>query len=594
MLDLHMLDEQCTFVPMYIATIPNRNSPPAVLLRESYREGGKVKKRTLANLSALAPQHVEVLRRALKGQTLVPAEGAFEILRSRPHGHVAAVLGTARKLGLAEILSGRRQRMRDLALAMIVARVLEPASKLATARQLGTDTLSSTLGEILDVGEAEADDLYEAMDWLVKGQGRIEKKLARRHLKEGDLVLWDVTSSYFEGRHCPLARLGYSRDGRRDRSQVVFGVLTTADGCPVAVEAFPGNTADPQTLGAAVERLRNRFQLDHMVMVGDRGLVTQARIDQDLRPQGIRWVSSLRAPQIRKLWQEGPLQLSLFDQQDLAEITSSDFPGERLIACRNPFLAEERARKREDLLQATEGELEKVRAATLRERRPLRGKAQIGLRVGKVLGRYKVGKHFRLEIAENQLDFARDAERIEEEAALDGIYVVRTSVAAETLSAEEAVRTYKRLSVVERAFRAHKTSGLQVRPIHHRREDRVRAHLFLCMLAYYVQWHMEQQWAPLLFADHEPAEAEARRASVVGPAQRSQAAEQKAQRKKTADGLPVHSFRTLLKDLGTLTLNTLAVGDHISYQQISRPTVLQQRALDLLGVTARIEQPRSQ
>jgi hypothetical protein len=579
---------------MYIATIPNRNSPPAVLLRESYREGGKVKKRTLANLSALAPQHVEVLRRALKGQTLVPAEGAFEILRSRPHGHVAAVLGTARKLGLAEILSGRRQRMRDLALAMIVARVLEPASKLATARQLGTDTLSSTLGEILDVGEAEADDLYEAMDWLVKGQGRIEKKLARRHLKEGDLVLWDVTSSYFEGRHCPLARLGYSRDGRRDRSQVVFGVLTTADGCPVAVEAFPGNTADPQTLGAAVERLRNRFQLDHMVMVGDRGLVTQARIDQDLRPQGIRWVSSLRAPQIRKLWQEGPLQLSLFDQQDLAEITSSDFPGERLIACRNPFLAEERARKREDLLQATEGELEKVRAATLRERRPLRGKAQIGLRVGKVLGRYKVGKHFRLEIAENQLDFARDAERIEEEAALDGIYVVRTSVAAETLSAEEAVRTYKRLSVVERAFRAHKTSGLQVRPIHHRREDRVRAHLFLCMLAYYVQWHMEQQWAPLLFADHEPAEAEARRASVVGPAQRSQAAEQKAQRKKTADGLPVHSFRTLLKDLGTLTLNTLAVGDHISYQQISRPTVLQQRALDLLGVTARIEQPRSQ
>lgn len=577
------------FVPMYIATIPNRGSPPAVLLRESYREDGKVKKRTLANLSALSEEHVEVLRRALKGETLVPAEGTIEIERSRPHGHVAAVLGTARRLGLAELLSSRRHRKRDLVLAMILARVLEPASKLATARQLGADTLSSTLGEILGVADADADELYEAMDWLVKGQARIEKKLARRHLKKGDRVLWDVSSSYFEGRHCPLARLGYSRDHRGDRPQVVFGLLTTGEGCPVAVEAFPGNTADPGTVKTAVERVRDRFQLDEMVMVGDRGMVTQARIDEDLRPRGIRWVTSLPAPQVRKLWQEGPLQLSLFDQQDLAEITSPAFPGERLIACRNPFLAEERARKREALLQATERELEKVRAATLRERRPLRGRDEIGLRVGKVLGRFKVGKHFRLEIGEDRFGFERDQERIEEEAALDGIYVVRTSVAAEALSAEEVVRTYKRLSVVERAFRAHKTSGLMVRPIHHRREDRVRAHLFLCMLAYYVQWHMEQKWAPLLFKDHDPAAGAARRVSVVGPAKRSEAADRKAQKKQTDDGFPVHGFRSLLKDLATLTLNTVVVGDHIRYEQISHPTPVQQRALDLLGVAARIQ-----
>jgi transposase len=573
---------------MYVAIVPNRSSPPAILLRESYREGGKVKKRTLANLSALPMEHVEVLRRALKGETLVPAEEHFEVTRSRPHGHVAAVLGTLRELGLEEVLSTRRHRKRDLVVAMIVARILEPRSKLATARELGGETLASTLGDVVGVGEADADELYEAMDWLIRGQERIEKKLAGRHLAEGGQVLWDVTSTYFEGRHCVLACPGYSRDRRPDRPQIVFGLLTTAEGCPVAVEVFAGNTADPQTLEAAVKRLREEFGLSHVVVVGDRGMITQARITEELRPQGLAWITALRAPQVRQLWKKGPLQLSLFDERDLAEITSPDFPGERLICCRNPLLAEERARKREALLEATEKELEKVRRATLRERGPLQGRDRIGMRVGKVLGRFKVGKHFRLTITDHSLDFERDEEQIGEEAALDGIYVIRTSVTAQELTASEAVEAYKRLSTVERGFRVCKGSDLKVRPIHHRREDRVRAHVFLCMLAHYVRWHMEQRLAPVLFTDHDPEAGQQRRASIVAPAQRSDRADRKASRKRTEEGEPIHSFQTLLRDLATLTKNTVQVGEHITFDQITRPTPLQQRALDLLGVNYRL------
>lgn len=540
---------------MYIARIPNRNSPPAVLLRESYRDEGKVKKRTLANLSALPEEQIEVLRRSLKGQTLIPADEGFEITRSRPHGHVAAVLGTLKKLGLEQVLSTRRHEKRDRVVAMIVARVLEPRSKLATARELDRETLSSSLAEEAGVSSADADDLYEAMDWLLRGQERIEKKLARRHLEDGGLVLWDVSSTYFEGRKCPLAKHGYSRDRRGDRPQIVFGLLTTPEGCPVAVEVFPGNTGDPSTLSAAVERLRDRFGLERMAVVGDRGMVTQARIEEDLKPSGLDWISSLRAPQVKKLWREGPLQLSLFDEQDLAEISSPDFPDERLIACRNPMLAEDRARKREELLQATEEKLEKIAAATRRETRPLRGEDKIGVRVGKVLQKYRVGKHFDYEITEDAFTYRRNDERIEEEAALDGIYVVRTSLPAEELEAGEAVAAYKRLSEVERAFRAYKGVDLKVRPIHHWREDRVRAHVFLCMLAYYVEWHMKRRLEPMLSGRNGNGE---------------------------------HSFPTLLSDLATLTKNTVRAGEHITFEQISRPTDLQQRALDLLDVRPRL------
>lgn len=540
---------------MYIATIPNRKSPPAVLLRESYREGGKVKKRTLANLSALSDEHIEVLRRSLKGETLVPADEGFEITRSRPHGHVAAVLGTVKRLGLEQVLSTRRHEKRDRVVAMIVARLLEPRSKLATARALDPETLSSSLAEEVGVGSATADELYEAMDWLVGGQERIEKKLAARHLEDGGLVLWDVSSTYFEGRKCPLAAHGYSRDRRGDRPQIVFGLLTTAEGCPVAVEVFPGNTADPGTVGTAVERLTERFGRERMCVVGDRGMITQARITEELEPRGLDWISSLRAPQVKKLWRDGPLQLSLFDEQDLAEITSPDFPDERLVACRNPLLAEDRARKREELLEATERKLEKIAAATRRPKRPLRGADRIGVRVGRVLQKYKVGKHFDYEITDSGFTYRRNEERIAEEAALDGLYVVRTSLAAEQMTAEEVVGAYKRLSQVERAFRAYKGVDLKVRPIYHWRADRVRAHVFLCMLAYYVEFHMRQRLAPILSGEQ-------------------------------GDGQ--HSFPTLLSDLATLTKNTVRVGEHITFDQVSRPTEQQQRALDLLDVKPRL------
>jgi hypothetical protein len=571
---------------MYIDVVPNRTSPPAVLLRESYRVGKQTKKRTLANLSMLPPEAVEVLRRALRGETLVPAAEALEIERSRPHGHVAAVLGTLRRLGLEGLLAPRPSRERDLVVAMIVARVLDPGSKLATARGLGTETGFNTLAENLELGEANVAELYSAMDWLLERQPRIEAKLAERELSDGTLILYDVTSTYFEGRTCPLAKHGYSRDQKKGKLQIVFGLLCAAGGCPVAVEVFPGNTADPKTLASAVEKVCERFGLKRVVLVADRGLLTEARIEAELVPlEGkLDWITALRAPAIRSLVEEGDLQLSLFDEYDLAEISSSRYPGERLIACRNPLLAAERARKREALLAATEKKLEEIARATRRVARPLRGAEAIALKVGDVLGRSKVGKHFRTEIAENSFTYARDAGNIAREAALDGIYVIRTSVPAEELSAEDAVGAYKHLSTVERAFRSTKTVDLEIRPIHHRNEPRVRAHVFLCMLAYYVEWHMRRALAPLLFDDHDRANAQRQGRSVVARAERSEAAKRKAKTRRTAEGYPVHSFQTLLKDLATLTSNRVRIAG-ARFDQLSRPTPLQQRAFELLGVT---------
>jgi len=573
---------------MYIESVPNRKSPPAILLRESYREGGKVKKRTLCNLTRWPPARIEGLRRLLQGGTVVERlEDALEVVRSRPHGAVAAVLGTARRLGLEGLLSARRCPERDRVMAMVVARVVNPRSKLATARALDPETLDSTLGELLGLESAEAEELYAALDWLQERQGRIEQKLAARHLAGGSLVLYDVTSTYFEGRCCPLARHGHSRDGKPDRLQIVFGLLCNAEGCPVAVEVFEGNVSDPQTFGAQVRKVRERFGIERIVWVGDRGMITEARIREDLRGvEGLDWITALRAPQIRELVDHGALQLSLFDERDLAEITSDEYPGERLIACRNPRLAEERARKREELLQATEQKLDPIVAATQRAQRPLRGAAAIGLRVGKVLGRFKMAKHLRLHITDEAFHYERDEAHIAAEAALDGIYVIRTSVAAETFGSAATVGAYKSLSQVERAFRSYKSVDLKVRPIFHRLANRVRAHVFLCMLAYYVEWHLRQALAPILFDDHDPAGSAARRASIVAPARRSTAAEHKARRQRAADGLPVQSFRSLLDDLRTIVRNRLQPTDPNlpAFDKTTRPTPLQQRALDLLGV----------
>jgi len=559
---------------MYIERVPNRNSPPAVLLRESYREGGRVKKRTLANLSHLSDATIEGLRRVLRGDTVVAPDDAFTIERSRPHGHVAAVVGAIKKLGLDRLLASRRSPERDRAVALIASRVLAPDSKLATARALDANSATSTLGEMLGLETVEAEDLYAAMDWLGDRQAKIEKALAKRHLHEGTLVLYDVSSSYFEGRSCPLAAIGHPRDKKKGKLQIVFGLLCNAEGCPVAVEVYAGNTGDPTTLKDQIEKVRTRFGLSRVVFVGDRGLLTSARIREELAPvEGLDWVSALRTEQIRKLAEDGgPLQMSLFDKTDLAEITHPDFPGERLVACMNPLLAVERARKREDLLQATERELEKVATATRREKRALRGKDQIGLRVGKV--------------TDTAFTYGRKQQAIDAEAALDGFYVLRTSVPKEVLGAEDTVRAYKDLAKVERAFRCLKTVDLHLRPIHHRLVPRVRAHVFLCVLAYYVEWHMRRAWAPLLFAEDDPQGAAERRGSPVKPARRSASAEAKALTKKTSDGETVHRFRGLLEHLATLTKNTIQpAGNLPSFDRLTVPTSLQQKAFDLLEVS---------
>jgi hypothetical protein len=568
---------------MYIESVPNRNSPPAILLRESYREGGKVRKRTLCNLSDWSTAHVEGLRGVLKGGTVIASDrDAFTVTRSLPHGHAALALGTARNIGLDGILGPDGNRCRDLVLAMLVARIIDPGSKLAAARALSPDTASSSLGTILGLGEVDEDELYTALDWLRERQPAIETALAKRHLKNGTLVLYDVSSSYMEGSCCSLAHRGYSRDGRKGTLQIVYGLLCAPDGCPVAIEVFDGNTADPKTLAVQVEKLKQRFGLDHVVLVGDRGMITQARLTEDVKAAGFDWITALRGPAIKDLVKGGALQLSLFDQRDMASITSPDFPDERLIVCRNPDLAAKREHKRQELLDATERDLARIQTAVARKRKPLRGATEIALAVGAVIEKHKMRKHFNLTVTDASFSFTRKTDAIAAEAATDGMYIVRTSLAADAAT----VRSHKSLSQVERAFRCIKTVDLQVRPVHHWLADRVRAHVFLCMLAYYLEWHMRRNLAPLLFDDTDKDAAEAARESVVAKAQRSPAAIKKQTTGVTQEGTPVHSFRTLLADLATLARNTIvtAVAPNLPLTVFTRPTTVQQRAFELLEV----------
>jgi hypothetical protein len=576
---------------MYVAVIPNRGSPPAILLRESYREAGKTKNRTLANLSRWPAERIEQLRTVLHGDQLLPAAEAVEIVRALPHGHVLAALGTARRIALDTVLPRRApQRRRDLALALIVARLLDPAAKLATARMLDPATATHSLGAMLELGNVAAKEVYATLDWLGREQPFIEAQLAHRHLKDGALLLYDVTSTYLEGRCCELAQYGYSRDRRGDRPQIVIGLMCAAEGCPVAVEVFEGNTADPVTLAAQIDKLKQRFKLQRVVMVGDRGLLTSARIEQTLRPAGLDWITALRSPAIKQLAAEGgPLQPSLFDDRDMAEITSPDYPGERLVVCKNPLLAEERARKRAELLAVTEKELARIAARVQRARSPLHGAAAIGQAVGAVLGRRHMAKHFQISITDDTFSFAQNPLSIAAEAALDGIYVIRTNLPAAQCDTAVTVRAYKSLSGVEHAFRSLKTVDLELRPVFHWTAPRVRAHVLLCMLAYYLQWHMRRSLAPMLFDEPNPAAREAQRTSPVAKAEPSPAAQRKAARKRTdpVDGepIPVHSFHTLLGDLATLTRNVVRLGRDRLTAILATPTPTQRRALDLLGIT---------
>ncbi len=652
-------------VGMYIATIPNRNSPPAILLRESYREKGKVKNRTLANLSSLPPQSIDILRRSLKGENLVSTD-AFEIVEdgSPAHGHIDAVMTAMRRLDFSRLICSRRSRQRDLVVAMVVARILEPKSKLATTLWWA----DTTLPEILEVSDADEDDLYDAMDWLLERQNRIENKLASRHLENNALALYDLTSSYFEGQTCPLAALGHNRDGKKGKLQVNYGLLTNGKGIPVAVSVFEGNTGDPETLMPQVEKMRDAFGIEQFVMVGDRGMLTQKQVDALRDIDGVDWIGALRPEAIKKLATDGAIQMGLFDERNLFEVKHPDFPGERLIACRNAELAHRRVIKRESLLKATVKELDKVRGMVRRGRLNgkkeigarahgilkkyrigkhfdldiredgfnykvnedaliaevtakskgnqeliekrlkrsrhhiesiagqlaklsqkvdngrLHGQDAIGVRVGKVINKYKVGKHFELDIRDNDFNFEINRDKVKKEAALDGIYIVRTSLSKERMDADETVRSYKLLSQAERAFRSFKTVDLMVRPIRHRLEDRVRAHIFLCMLAYYVQWHMMEAWRPLLYADEDQKAKDLR--DPVAPAKRSDSAMKKVRTKRLDDGSRVYSFRSLLSHLGAIVRATcLCAGGRdtsATFTMITRRNPKQRKAFDLL------------
>ena len=570
---------------MYIESVPNRSSPPAILLRESFRENGRVRKRTLANLSDWPTTLVEGFRTLLKGGVAV-AEQGIAIRRALPHGHAAAVLGTIRAIGLDRLLGKPTdKRLAPLTIALIASRLVSPAPKLATARDLAADTACSSLGRLLQLGAVDEVELYRALDWLGARQAAIEGALARRHLKDGALVLYDVSSSWLEGRCCELARFGYSRDGKKGKLQIVYGLLCAADGCPVAVEVFEGNTADPMTLSAQIDKLKERFGLSRVVLVGDRGMITSARIRDELRPAGLDWITALRAPQIRALVDAGAFQLSLFDERDLAEITAPDFPGERLVVCRNPLLAEERTRKREDLLHATEAALTKLADQIARGTGPT-GQDKIARGVGRIENRYKLAKLFDITVAEDGFTFGRNHARIADEARLDGFYVIRTSVEDKALAAENVVGAYKSLARVERAFRSLKTVDLHLRPIHHWLAPRVRAHVFLCMLACHVEWHMRERLKPILFDDDDPAAAARERTSIVAPAQPSPAALRKRASKLTANGGPVHSFHSLLRDLATCTLNemTTTLNAAYSFTLVATPTPIQAQAFRLLDV----------
>jgi transposase len=564
---------------MYIETVPNRNSPPAVLLREGWREGKKTLKRTLANLSHWPEPQIETLRRALRGETLVSPKDLLTTAQTSPHGHVEAVLAMIRQLDLEAVIASKRCRERDLVVAMIVQRLISPSSKLATTREWHTTTLAAELG----IQDASEDDLYQAMDWLLERQERIEQKLAARHLAEGGLVLYDVSSSSYEGRTCPLVQFGHNRDGDK-LPIIVYGVMTDGEGRPIAVEVYAGNTGDPTTVGDQVEKLRQRFGLERVVLVGDRGMLTQPQLDKLQKHPGLGWITALTSAAIRELVQKGALQLSLLDEKNLAEITSPDYPGERLVVCHNPLLEEERARKRQALLEATEKSLTKIaKEVGRRKNKPLRA-AEIGLKVGKVLGHYKVGKHFACEIGEGSFQWSRRQNSIEQEEKLDGIYVIRTSEPRQRLSAEDTVRSYKSLAEVERAFRCLKGIDLLVRPIRHRTEERVPAHIFLCLLAYYVEWHLRQAWAPLLFEDEERREERQRRDPIL-PAKPSASAEAKKRSHQTAEGLPVHSFSTLLAELASrarVTYEFKSAEAKLTFKQVPEPTPLQARAYELI------------
>ncbi len=580
---------------MFIETVPNRGSPPAVLLRESYRdEQGRAQKRTLANLSKLPGDVVDGLRALLKGGTVLgTGPGELRVERSLPHGHVAACLGTLRQIALDRLIlstakDAASRRYCKLVQALLVDRLIAPRSKLGFARAVDEATAASSLGAVLGLGKVKEREVYEALDWLLARQPRIESGLARRHLANGVLVLYDVSSSYVEGRCCPLAAHGHSRDHRPDRPQIVYGLLCTREGLPVAVEVFDGNTADPATLGRQIEKLKHRFAISRLVLVGDRGMLTSARIRNELRPGGLDWISCLRAPQVQALAAEhGPLQLSLFDERDLAEISAPElYPGERLIVCRNRELAAERGRKREALLAATERELARIEAQLRRKATPLRGAAEIGLAVGAVLDRFKMAKHFALEIGEGRLSWSRRAERIEQEARLDGIYVIRTSVPPEQLDAAETVQAYKDLARAERAFRCMKTVDLEIRPIRHWTAPRVRAHVFLCMLAYHLEWHLRARLAPLLFHDTELEAARAERSSPVAATEPSEAVRAKKATRRSADGHPVMSFADLLAHLGTMARNTMRVPSRPTHRFTlhATPTPLQEAAFRLLDL----------
>jgi transposase len=560
---------------MHVATIRRRHGERVYeshLIRRSVREGKRVRHETIANVSRLPPAALDALRRALAGQALVAGDEAFEVERSLPHGHVAAVLTACRRLELARLLDRASSRERSLVVAMIAQRLLEPGSKLACARALG----QSTLADELDVRGASEDELYAALDWLGERQERIEDRLARRHLDAGELALYDLSSSYFEGRTCPLTALGYSRDGRRGTLQIVYGLLTDRAGRPVAVEVFDGATHDHQTVPAQLEKLRARFELAQVVLVADRGMVTRANLDAIREASGIEWITALKAPQVKRLARTGAFQPSLFDEQNLAEITTDEFPGERLVVCRNPLVAAQRARKREALLAATEADLEPIAERVAAGR--LTDAAEIGLAVGEVIKRHRVKKHFALEIADGRFSYARKREQIAEEAALDGIYVLRTSVASERLDAPDVVRAYKQLKEVERDFRILKGPELEIRPIHHRLEQRVRAHVFLCTLALYLEWHLRQAWRELTFHDEQRRD----QPDPVAKATRSPAARRKAQTKTTSAGQPAHTLRSLLAELRLQTRNTIRVADSpATFTKLATASPLQARALEL-------------
>ena len=563
---------------MHIDIVPNRNSKPTILLRESYREGGKVKKHTLANLSKLSMDQVQLFRQVLKGEQLIPVDALFDVFSSQHHGHIQAVRTAMKQLRFDNLIASRCTRERDLVVAMVVARILEPESKLATTRWWDTTTLPEDLGVV----EATEDDLYQAMDWLLDRQGRIEKKLAVRHLEEGGLVLYDLSSSYFEGVTCPLAARGYSRDKKKGKLQVNYGLLTDQRGCPVSISVFSGNTGDPTTLMPQVTKVKEQFKLDSLVLVGDRGMISQKQIDELSGIEGIDWITALRSGQISKLMQDGTINMSLFDERDLCEFSHPDFPLERLVVCRNPLMAERRVRTRQSLIEATVQELEKVRGMVKRGK--LKAKEKIGVRVGKVVNKYKVGKHFQLVIEKGQFSYHLLPEKVAEEAAMDGLYVIRTSLSKARMTGEDAVRSYKRLSNVERAFRSLKGIDLKVRPIYHHLDDRVRVHIFLCMLAYYVEWHMKEVWRELLFSD-EDQEAKLAR-NPVAPARRSTQALKKVHSRTLDNGTETHSFHTLLTDLSTIVRNTCqrkggGAGEP-RFTMTTIPNVNQKRALELI------------